>query len=178
MTCNIEQCLVGFLFLFWKHFFQFPLSPLPPLSPCSAAKVLPPSLGKAGASTLCSCVPRGYICTTASLDKLQKPPCGLTRGVLGTCTRNQPGELGVCERQSTKPNVTCKSDLIEACNKEHGWSDNSFKEHGANQSMSRAGDKPGFGVCSFLALPSTREQDTASVGFRWCRTGVQHQEHK
>lgn len=34
---------------------------------------------------------------------------------------------------------------------------NSFKEQRANQSVSRAGDKPNFG--NVLALPSAKEQD-------------------
>lgn len=112
----------------------------PPSSACSAAKVFP----VAGASgCFAALFPQVFL--HYSLDKPQKPPSGPTGRLLGRSHREPARGTELCERQSTKPNITCKPDLIQACGKERSWSENSFKEHGANQSMNRAGDKPNFG---------------------------------
>lgn len=52
---------------------------------------------------------------------------------------------------------------------------NSFKEQRANQSVSRAGDKPNFG--NVLALPSAKEQDVRQQDYGGVEPGAQQQEH-
>lgn len=70
--------------------------------------------------------------------------------------------MEVLERQRTKPNtIWAHWGLWQGARME--W--NSFKEHRANPNRSRAGDKPGFGVCSLLALPSNQ-------GAGYCITGI------
>lgn len=138
VICHFKLCLVGCGVLL-LCFFRFFLSHLPPLR-VQLLKRFP----VAGASGCFAAVfPQVFL--HYSLDKPQNPPSGLTGRLIGGSHREPERGTELSERQSTKPNITCKSDLIQACDKEHGCSENSFKEHRANQSMSRAGDKPNFG---------------------------------